>query len=668
MAPPGRLSKAGSTASPNPPIKPIRPNTRSVQTANPSIRDLISPPDQEVVQDAESGRHFLQEKGFIEADEPMTPEKLSKALVTASQYKGLAAVPRSVLTAAAYIIREMVFSAQADEIVSKVTTSLQNSVISAISPQIAKVLEASEKLTLLDVKLLETQNKIEESAKIALASHQTNASSAPNLLLEADLATIKTAVTDLKDLVTSTGSLTPPAHSPYRDAVLSQQKPTATANQAAESARASAARKERQLLIDIALDHPAVSNHLFSRLELISLFQKALTSIKEGDAPDLQLRSLLVLRNGGILLEFPSKQAVKWLKENDRLQKLADATGGKLTFKDRSYNIVVPFVPTSTLIEESEILRSIEVENELPTGSIGVARWIKPPRHREAGQRVAHALFRLTTPEAANKLINKGMYINLERFRPTKDKKEPLRCLKCQLWGHMAKDCKETRDTCGTCAKNHRTNTCPSYKTVYCVSCSSEHHASWSRTCPEFQRRSRTLDESTPENLMPYFPTDEPWTQANLPPKPTSQLVPTPKPSQPRRNASVKTNTQGHLSDHFRPKHQAHNTDPTPNRPGSPTQHSTPTPPLSTTPPVPPVPHPQQQQPNADLPDHSPSQPGSMQESEPSRSTTPAPIPRAPAAFPPISPLSNPPPMPTPPPYLGTSTTDDSLPPSPVHE
>ena len=92
---------------------------------------------------------------------------------------------------------------------------------------------------------VETQNKIEESAKIALASHQTNASSAPNLLLEADLATIKTAVTDLKDLVTSTGSLTPPAHSPYRDAVLSQQKPTATANQAAESARASAARKER---------------------------------------------------------------------------------------------------------------------------------------------------------------------------------------------------------------------------------------------------------------------------------------------------------------------------------------------------------------------------------------------------------------------------------------
>ena len=195
-----------------------------------------------------------------------------------------------------------------------------------------------------------------------------------------------------------------------------QQKPRETESQASDDARANTARKERQLLLDIALDHPAVSNNIFTRLELITLFQKAITTTctEEANPPDLQLKSLRVLRNGGILLELPSKQAVNWLKENDRLQKLANATGGKLMFKDRSYNVVVPFVPTATLIEESETLKSIENENGLPPGSIAVARWIKPAHRRDTGQRVAHALFRLTTPEAANMLIKNGMYINLE--------------------------------------------------------------------------------------------------------------------------------------------------------------------------------------------------------------------------------------------------------------
>ena len=195
-----------------------------------------------------------------------------------------------------------------------------------------------------------------------------------------------------------------------------QQKPRETESQASDDARANAARKERQLLLDIALDHLAVSNNIFTRLELITLFQKAITTTcaEEANPPDLQLKSLRVLHNGGILLEFPSKQAVNWLKENDCLQKLADATGGKLMFKDRSYNVVVPFMPTATFIEESETLKLIENENGLPPGPIAVARWIKPAHCRNTGQRVAHALFRLTTPEAANTLIKNSMYINLE--------------------------------------------------------------------------------------------------------------------------------------------------------------------------------------------------------------------------------------------------------------
>ena len=673
MAPPGRLSRAGLSVSPKPPnnpIKPIRPNTRSAQATQRTLRDMMNPPDassDQDIQDAKAGSAFLVDSGFIEADEPVTPDRLANAMLTASRYKGLADIPRQVLTSAAFIIRDMALTAQADDLVSKVTSSLNNSVIVAIAPHVAQLFDASVKLSSLNTNLMATQDKLEETTKAIVSQHQ-NDSGTPSPPLGEDLAMIRSAITDLKDLVSSTGPHHQPAHSPYRNALLTQQQPRETVIQASDDARANAARKERQLLLDIARDHPAVSNNILTRLELITLFQKVITatSTEEANAPDLQLKSLRVLHNGGILLELPSKQVANWLKDNDRLQKMAVATGGKLTFKDRSYNVVVPFVPTTTLIKEQETLRSIENENELPAGSIAVARWIKPAHCRDAGQRVAHALFRLTTPEAANTLIKNGMYINLERLRPAKDKKEPLQCLKCQRWGHMAKDCSTSRDTCGTCAKNHRTNACPSTKTVHCVSCNTDDHASWSRSCPEFKQKSWTLDENTPENQMPFFPTDEPWTQVNLPPKPTSQLVPTRPPLPPPRtqgNTHAKMGTQGRIDNHFQHRNSARRNEsaPPPPRPSSPAQTNTLAAPKNADPPQP---SPQQQTPPSPS-GHPPSIPTTSQESESSHPATPTP--REPAPFPPISPLSNPPPMPTPPPYMKPTTPAETSPPhSPV--
>lgn len=654
MAPPGRSARAGTTASPTStvPFKPSKPNTRSSQPTLSDFTDAQAQ-DQEI-KDAKTGWNFLLDKGFTEVNEPTTPDTLSHALLRASQFKGLPAVPRSALRAAAFIIQDLALAAQADNIISKLSPRLENSVVSALAPQMAKILHVSGNLEKLDASLHATQDRINESTK-AIASQQmcTNDASITPHLVE-DLTSIKDAITDLKDIISSTGPPSPPAHSPYRNALLSQQKTTDSGNCTSDTARASAARKERQLLVDMAPDHP-VSKDILSRTELITLFQKAITSLKEDGAPDLQLKSLSILRNKGILLELPSKQAASWLREGDRLQRLATATGGDLLFKDRSYNIIVPFIPTATIIEETETLRAIERENELQPGSIAAARWIKPARRREAGQRVAHALFRLATPEVANKLISKGMYINLERFRPAKDKKEPLRCLKCQRWGHMAKECKEQHDTCGTCAKNHRTNGCPSHNTVYCISCDSDNHASWSRTCPEFKRRCQALDENTPENCMPYFPTDEPWTHSYLPSKSHGQLAPTRPPSRNKGNAPNKTNIQKPLDSYFpsqRPPPPPQASNPTP----VPTETSNHTAPQNTNAPQS---QPQQQPAGSDL-GHTSGEPPSSQERATSRPTTPTT--HTPAPFPPISPLDNPPPMPTPPPYLTATTSEDTIP------
>ena len=687
MAPPGRLSKAGTSTSPNStnPPKPPKPNTRSTQTVQPTLADMVNSLDQEI-QDAETGTKFLVEKGFIESDEPVTPNTLSDALLRASQYRGLPVIPRSALKAAAFIIRDLALTAQSNDLVTKVASSLEKTVISAISPHVAKIYDASARLDRLDASLIETREKIEDSAK-AITSQQSPTTTSTQQQKDAEVTThssitgeleaIKASIAELKDHVSANANAnTPPPlpSSPYRNALISQPSttPTADTTRTNDQARANAARKERQLLVDIDLNHP-VSNSIMSRTELISLFQKAIVEIKDDDAPDITIKSLAILRNGGILLEFPSKQAVQWIKQSDRLQRLAAASGGNLAFKDRSYNIVVPFVPTTTTIESPETLKAIEEENELPRGAIGTAKWIKPPQRREAAQRVAHALFRMTTPEAANQLISKGMYVNLERLRPTKDKKEPLRCLKCQRWGHMARDCGENHDTCGTCAKNHRTNACPSYSTPHCVSCDSNSHASWNRTCPEFKRRSRALDETTPENCMPYFPTEEVWTQALLPPRSSGHLAPTCPPNPMRKPPAANQSTQRLLTGYARPQPAARastHPPPPPDQPQRPT-HSPSTQPNGE-PAGPPTPTPTpttattSTEPSAPMPTPTPAPtststttPLNNQHADEDSNRPSTPRSGQPAPFPPISPLDNPPPMPTPPAFMTNPTQED---------
>ncbi|KAF6761384.1 hypothetical protein DFP72DRAFT_781362, partial [Ephemerocybe angulata] len=90
-------------------------------------------------------------------------------------------------------------------------------------------------------------------------------------------------------------------------------------------------------------------------------------------------------------------------------------------------------------------------------------------------------------------------------LRARKDKKEPIRCRKCQLYGHIARDCKNKDDICGTCGTSgHWTAQCSTPQTRRCISCRGSNHASWDRQCPEFIRRCYEYDQRNPENTLPY--------------------------------------------------------------------------------------------------------------------------------------------------------------------
>ncbi|KIK74969.1 hypothetical protein PAXRUDRAFT_100909, partial [Paxillus rubicundulus Ve08.2h10] len=79
-------------------------------------------------------------------------------------------------------------------------------------------------------------------------------------------------------------------------------------------------------------------------------------------------------------------------------------------------------------------------------------------------------------------------------------------------WGHIAKDCKAKEDMCRTCGDPHRPSACTNHNKLFCVSCSTNDHASHNRACREFENRCAILDAKIPENFMPYFPTNILWT------------------------------------------------------------------------------------------------------------------------------------------------------------
>jgi len=389
------------------------------------LPDIIEAPGQEV-QNAETGRRFLDKIGLTEISEPMNPSHLANVLFHTSQLRGTSATLCSAIRAAAFLLCEIDMSSQADTLVSRITPQLELSIVGAISPQVAKVWETSEKLGNLRNDLETSRTKLDNSIN-TIASQQNPQATEDNHAhlqqMATELSDLKTMISGLKDFISNQEPA--PQRPSYKEVLLNQLSPSPNTCHPSDHARAQVVVKERQVLVDLAKDHP-VSKQICTRKELITIFQTTLTSIADDTTPDLSLKSLTVLRNGGTLLELSSKEVAQWLKIGMNCKKLATASGRELTIRSRTYNIVIPFVPTSTAIEEPDTLRAIEDDNDLPFGCIMAACWIKPPRRRENAQRVAHAMFQMSTPETANKLIYDGLYHNMERLRPVKDKKEPM--------------------------------------------------------------------------------------------------------------------------------------------------------------------------------------------------------------------------------------------------
>ena len=275
-------------------------------------------------------------------------------------------------------------------------------------------------------------------------------------------------------------------------------------------------RKERQVLIECDGEQILANSYEV----IIEKATFAISQVTDPAPPEgLQISQVVKTRKNDLLINFNTKEAARWLRQPGVATTFTTHFFFGSTIKQRQYSLIAPRVPLSFDPENPVNLREIEEGNGLENNVIAKARWIKPAYRRKAEQTVAHMTLMLNDVNQANKCIKEGLYICGATIFPTRLKQEPIQCMKCRKWGHYATECRESKNTCGTCGGDHRTNECTELSKRYCVSCNSSTHASWDRKCPEFARRCAWYDTNHPDNSLKFFPTDEAWTQSYRPPK-----------------------------------------------------------------------------------------------------------------------------------------------------
>jgi hypothetical protein len=78
---------------------------------------------------------------------------------------------------------------------------------------------------------------------------------------------------------------------------------------------------------------------------------------------------------------------------------------------------------------------------------------------------------------------------------------KPIRCAKCQRYGHKTRDCRKTFDTCPRCAGKHSISACNSDNlAVKCINCGGNHSAAY-KGCIKYKSIATALKSTVTEGL-----------------------------------------------------------------------------------------------------------------------------------------------------------------------
>ncbi|KAG2125439.1 hypothetical protein DEU56DRAFT_961827, partial [Suillus clintonianus] len=208
--------------------------------------------------------------------------------------------------------------------------------------------------------------------------------------------------------------------------------------------------KARQILINAAQDGPIAPDKT-SHAQLVEKIKAALKAITKEGNKTLEMRAVTQYRNGGTIIEMLTEEDAKYLKQSENKEEFIKHLDPKATFKERAYPVIIQFAPLTFDPDDIEQIRELERENNWEQETITMARWVKPPNKRTNHQQVAHIMLTMKDPKSANDGIRNGVTLNQARLQMKKNKREPIRCAKCQNYGHIARECLSHHDTCANC-------------------------------------------------------------------------------------------------------------------------------------------------------------------------------------------------------------------------
>jgi hypothetical protein len=266
---------------------------------------------------------------------------------------------------------------------------------------------------------------------------------------------------------------------PYRDALM--QGTVGLPVQVNQRVRAKESIRARQFLWTFSVEIPELRS--LSAPQLLKQLNKKLVKAAKTMNEECKLRSALWLKNGGLLIEASDDKSVVWLHREVNVHHMECELGTTIFPKLRNYNTMAYFVLLTFNANEKTHTEEVIKANDLPNGSISKCRWAKAPEQQSPNQMVGHVVITFADPDSVNKAILNGLVICNKKVSVTKCKREPVRCLKCQGYNHIANKCIIQRDICARCGGSHRTNNC-SESTLLCTPCSTCGHTSNDQPCP----------------------------------------------------------------------------------------------------------------------------------------------------------------------------------------
>ena len=501
MAPNSSQQGERSTGSRN--LKDMLGNNQTNSSQNPSRNTTSTPPPTATtnrrappklttkdiialnneVKDAVSGQKYLERTALAITGKPYTTDCIAEILLHITQLPGIPLPAITATRAIAFILEDLATNETA-EAVAKL-------VITAISPQIAKLHDTEQVLSKISTESV--TNGVTQEAQLQNIQNSLNS-------ITSQLANPTPAKPSYANVVNNSPQLPNSEQSSQRTQILARE-----------------AIKDRQIRIDYPANSQLAAGNS-SHEQLVSRVQKALKALPNSDETNITLESKAVtqFKTGGMIVEMTSKEAADYIRKNEAIKDLFLTNLDKnATLKERTYTLLIPFMPLTFNPSDRPSLDALENENDMNPNSIVLARWIKPVDKRKPTQRVAHALLTFDNAATANKAIKDGLTLNQLKLWPKKNRQEPMRCAKCQHYGHIARECISHKDTCANCGNDHRSSDCTDQDKHHCTSCESDDHPSWSRDCPAFNKECEKLDKRYPDNLLPFFPTSEEWTYAH---------------------------------------------------------------------------------------------------------------------------------------------------------